>query len=82
MLRCGGRILVVAQSAGTTQTLCEIRDPEEVRHLLAACQGDAKHDFASALRSIEQEPAKHGYAGPENASSDSPGERRRLFASV
>lgn len=81
MLRCGSRILVIAQGASNTQTLCEINDPEEVRRITAACQGDAQHDFASALRSLEQEPVSRDYAGTEQDHTPTP-PRRRLFASA
>jgi flagellar biogenesis protein FliO len=81
MLRCGNRILVVAQSSDTARTLCEITDPEEVRQLTAACTGTSGKDFSSALRSMEREPLSDGYAGsgtePRRAT-----QRRRLFASV
>ena len=81
MLRCGSRLLVIAQSAGSTQTLCEISDPDEVRRITAACQGNAQHDFASTLRSMEQEPLGRGYVGAEPEHDATP-PRRRLFASV
>lgn len=88
MLRCGNRVLVLAQAAGNTQTLCEINDPAEVRDLTAACLGDAKHDFATALKSMEREKvnpgyvnAESGYAGGEPGSMKS-NNRRRLFASA
>jgi len=81
MLRCGSRILVLAQSSGTAQTLCEITDPEEVRQLTAACAGSSGKDFSSALRSIEREPLSHGYAGTESEPRRAT-QRRRLFASA
>ncbi len=81
MLRCGNRILVLAQSSGTAQTLCEITDPEEVRQLTAACAGTSGQDFTSALRSIEREPISQGYVGSESETRRA-AQRRRLFASV
>jgi flagellar biogenesis protein FliO len=81
MLRCGNRILVLAQSSGTARTLCEITDPEEVRQLTAACVGTSGKDFSSALRSIEREPTSQGYVGHESEPHRAT-QRRRLFASV
>jgi flagellar biogenesis protein FliO len=81
MLRCGNRILVLAQSSGTTRTLCEITDPEEVRQLTAACAGTSGKDFSSALRSIERESISQGYVGSESEPRRAT-QRRRLFASV
>ena len=95
MLRCGNRVLVLSQSAGNTQTLCEITDPAEVQGLTAACLGDAKHDFATALRSMEREKVNPGYVSTDAAignaesgfaggdpGSVKPNNRRRLFVSA
>ena len=79
MLRCGQRILVLAQTAGTTQTLCEITDPQEVHDMTAACLGNSKREFASTLRSIENEKT-NGYLG-QNQNKHA-ATRRRLFASA
>jgi flagellar biosynthetic protein FliO len=81
LLRCGNRILVLAQTATGVQPLAEITDPEEVRHLTATCLGDAGRSFVSTLRSIEQEPVQPGFAG----SVDPPPaarKRSRLFATA
>ena len=80
MLRCGNRILVLAQTAGAAQTLCEITDPQEVHDLTAACLGNSKREFASTLRSIENEKTS-GYLGQEN-NKNTIATRRRLFASA
>ena len=81
MLRCGTRILLLAQTAGTAQTLCEITDPQEVLDLTAACLGKSKREFASTLRSIENETTSGGYLGPDN-SKNAVATRRRLFTSA
>ena len=81
MLRCGNRILVLAQTSTAAQTLCEITDPEEVQQLTAACEGTSGKDFSTALRSIEREPIRQGYAGSDREPRRTT-QRRRLFASA
>ena len=81
MLRCGGRILVFAQTAGAIQPLSEITDPEEVRQLTAACLGDAKDTFAATLKSMEHESGDSGFLG--NARTEpQPRPRGRLFTTA
>ena len=82
LLRCGNRILVLAQTATGVQPLAEITDPEEVRHLTATCLGDAGRSFVSTLRSIEQEPAQPGFAGPADPAPAATQKRSRLFATA
>ncbi len=81
MLRCGGRILVVAQTATGIHPLSEITDPEEVRQLTAACLGDAKQSFVSTLKSIEKEPVRSNFTGSESP-PEPKRKRSRLFASA
>lgn len=81
MLRCGNRILVVAQSASGVQPLAEIDDPEEVRQLTASCLGDAGRSFNSTLKAIEQEPVPHGFTGTVESRPISR-KRSRLFATA
>lgn len=81
LLRCGNRILVLAQTATGVQPLAEITDPEEVRHLTATCLGDAGRSFVSTLRSIEKEPAKPGFAGEIDPPPQAR-KRSRLFATA
>lgn len=78
MLRCGGRIIVLAQTPTEVRAISEITDPEEVRHLTATCLGDSKREFAIALKSIESEPVAPGFA----ADSEMPRQRGRLFATA
>ena len=87
LVRCGNRILVMAQTAAGVQALTEITDAEEVRELTAACLGDAKPTFASALHSLENEKAGAGFVGtpPQRAAVDdrsTPCARGRLFTSA
>lgn len=81
MLRCGNRILVLSQTSGATNTLCEISDPDEIRLITAACLGQSKSEFASTLRSIEKEPARGNFIGSESSSGVAP-KRSRLFTSA
>ncbi len=85
MLRCGNRILIVAQTGSGVHSLGEIVQPEEVRRLTAACLGNSKEDFAETLNEIEQERAPRGFAGSANANANAnaPSQpRRSLFASA
>jgi flagellar biogenesis protein FliO len=43
LVRCGGRVLLLAVSTTTSQTLTEITDPEEVKSLLSACKAKSSH---------------------------------------
>jgi flagellar biosynthetic protein FliO len=81
MLRCGNRVLLLAQTAGTVQTLCEITDPQEVHDLTAACLGKSKREFASTLRSIENETTSGGFV-EQAINPNAAATRRRLFASA
>lgn len=83
MLRCGNRILVVAQTASGLHPLSEITDPDEVRELTATCLGDSKRSFDSTLQSIEKEKAERGFATPDTqARSAEARSTGRLFATA
>jgi flagellar biogenesis protein FliO len=79
MLRCGNRILVVAQTASGLHPLSEITDPEEVRELTAACLGDSKHKFNSTLQSVEAEKTNSGFV---DANAGTPATRARSRGSL
>ena len=79
MLRCGNRILIVAQTATGIHPLSEVTDPEEVQHLTATCLGDANHDFKSTLQSIQREPVESGFVEQQPAK---PQKRSKLFATA
>ncbi len=83
MLRCGNRILVVAQTATGLHPLSEITDPDEVRELTAACLGDSTQAFKSTLQSIEAEKTNSGFvdANAKTPSTEARS-RGRLFATV
>jgi flagellar protein FliO/FliZ len=81
MLRCGNRILVLAQNAQGVQPITEITSPDEVNELTAACLGDSKQAFAATLQSIESEPAKAGFLAGQPA-APTPRSRGQLFASA
>jgi flagellar biogenesis protein FliO len=83
MLRCGNRILVVAQTATGLHPLSEITDPDEVRELTAACLADSKHTFDSTLQSIEAEKTDSGFVDANAATTAKRARSRgRLFATA
>ena len=51
LLRCGNRILVLAQTANGVQPLSEIDDPTEVERLTAQCLGHRELTFAETMQS-------------------------------
>lgn len=63
LVRCGNRILILAQTATGVQPISEINDPNEVRQLTALCLSDSKKEFASTLQAIEKEQAAADYVG-------------------
>jgi len=81
MLRCGNRILVLAQNAQGVQPIAEITSPAEVQQLTAACLGDSKQAFAATLQSIEQEQTEAGFLESQ-AKPPTPRARGQLFASA
>ncbi|MCG8651161.1 MAG: flagellar biosynthetic protein FliO [Pirellulales bacterium] len=80
LLRCGTRILVLAQSPTGIQPLSEITDSEEVHRLTAACLGESHQSFMATLESFEKEPADSGFVGAPAATAAPP--RSRLFATA
>ena len=81
LLRCGQRIMVMARTNTGIHPLGEITNPDEVSQLTAACLGDSKQAFASALQSIETEPSGPGYLGDQASDRDARA-RGRLFATA
>ncbi len=81
MLRCGNRILVLAQTPQGVQLISEITSSDEVLQLTAACLGDSKQAFATTLQSIERERASNGFLDAQTDQRTPPG-RGRLFASA
>lgn len=84
MLRCGDRIIVIAQSASGIHPLSEITDPIEVQRLTAACLGDSKQTFASTLNDIEREPINRGFVGQADQPTKTNRQKKssRLFATA
>ncbi len=82
MIRCGNRIIVVAQTATGIHPLSEITDLNEVQQLTASCIGDSKRNFASTLLEFEKEPAEKGFVGTPTETPPTPRSRGRLFASA
>lgn len=64
LIRCGERVLVVAQNPAGLQAISEIGDPDEAARLVARCRGDREADFAGTLRSIGRERAASGFVTP------------------
>ena len=54
LLRCGSRIVLIAQSSGGIQPLCEITDPAEVQSLISACNGDSATALADVMPDTTQ----------------------------
>ena len=79
LLRCGGRLIVVAQTQSGLHPLTEITDPDEVRRTLAACRGESRAGFAETLASMEQDPSPPGFIGDPPAK---PASRGRLFVTA
>ncbi len=81
LLRCGQRILIIARTNNGVHRLGEITGPEEVNQLTAACLGDSKQAFQTALQSMESEPTDGGYLG-QQANQPTARSRGRLFANA
>ena len=85
LLRCGARVIVVAQTSTGIYPISEFTSPEEVRQLIASCQSNSKHSFAQTLRAFEQEPAPKGFVGPSASptnAAEKGRERGRLFTTA
>lgn len=52
LVRCGSKLLLVAVSPTSVETLTEITDPREVNHLLAICQRSSPHGASAAFREV------------------------------
>lgn len=77
LVRCGRRVLVVGLSSSGMQSLAEITDAEEVRHLESLCLGTAPTSFREVLGEVPLSSAAGGFANDEfNRTSM----RRKLFA--
>jgi flagellar biogenesis protein FliO len=76
LARCGRRILVLAVSPGTTTTLAEITDPDEVADLIAQCgNGGSRQLFQRTL----QEMGERGPVAPGFVDADPERPRQSLF---
>lgn len=76
LIRCGGTVMIVSQSATGTHALATITDEAEVRQLEAACLGESAASFQAALGEVELEPVGRGFLGEGIAQ---PHARKRLF---
>ena len=64
LLRCGRRVLLICQTAGSTTTLAEFNDPDEVAALLAQCDGKSRVAFEKTLESIGRDKHAPGFVDP------------------
>ncbi len=68
LIRLGHRVLLLTVSETTSQTLAEVTDPEEVKHLLELCQGTnvraQAQTFEAVLREHGRERTK-GFLGSQ-----------------
>lgn len=78
MIRCGNRIVVMAQTPAGIFPISEIADAKEVQELTASCLGQSRREFASTLQSIEKERPAPGYLGTEGKAA--PRASGQLFA--
>ncbi|QDT08620.1 FliO/MopB family protein [Planctomycetes bacterium K23_9] len=66
LLRCGSRIIVMAQTATGVHPLSEITEPIEVQRLTAMCNGESvsaiEPTFAEALRNANRQPATMAFS--------------------
>jgi len=79
LIRIGRRIIIAAQTAQGMQPLSEITHPEEVREMIAACNGHSKSSFASTLKELEHDPVKSGFVVDDTANQAAARRRGRLF---
>ena len=55
LLRFADHLLLVAQTGGTFQTLCEITSPDEIDDILKNLQGELPNEFANAAKKFKAE---------------------------
>lgn len=55
LLRFADHLLLVAQTGGTFQTLCEITSPDEIDEILQNLQGELPNEFANAAKKFKAE---------------------------
>jgi flagellar biogenesis protein FliO len=67
LVRLGSKLVLLAVSPGSAETLTEISDPAEVEHLLGLCHrgqsASATAAFREALQQLSAEPAQRGFVG-------------------
>lgn len=65
IIRFGPKLLLLSVAAGTTQTLAEITDPDDVEHVLELCQksrpGSVSDSFRQVLAQLGREPTNRGF---------------------
>jgi flagellar biogenesis protein FliO len=73
LVRVGNKVLLVAVTPTTAQTLTEITAPADVEHLLGLCRrgqsNSASVAFLQTLTQLSEEPAEPGFLGSQRAGS-------------
>jgi flagellar biogenesis protein FliO len=79
LVRLGNRLLLLAMSPDSAETLAEISDPQEVERLTAICRqnapGSVTETFRQVLDELSRQPARGGFV-------DAPPARARMRVSV
>ncbi len=72
LVRLGNRLLLLAMSTDSAETLAEISDPDEVERLTAICKqnapGSVTDTFRQVLAELGNTPARGGFIDPRDAS--------------
>ena len=72
LVRLGNRLLLLAMSTDSAETLAEISDPDEVERLTAICRqnapGSVTDTFRQVLAELGNTPARGGFIDPRDAS--------------
>lgn len=80
LVRLGNRLLLLAMSPDSAETLAEISDPDEVDRLTAICRqnapGSVTDTFRQVLAELGNAPARGGFIDPRDSS------RSRIRATV
>jgi flagellar biogenesis protein FliO len=63
LLRCGNKLLLVSVSPGSTETLTEITDPEEVDRICGLCRAAHPQSATASFRQVLQQFGETGVRG-------------------
>lgn len=69
VVRFGNKLLLVAVSAGSAQTLCELSDADEINHVMQLCQksqpGSVSESFRQIFNQMGREKTRQGFLEEE-----------------